>query len=94
VWAAANVDPNAFVDPMTVDFGRARVNHIVFASGTHRCLGSHLARLEMKIGVEELLTRLPDIAIAPGEDLVYDNVSVRSVTRFPITFTPKVTASV
>jgi cytochrome P450 len=79
---------------MTVDFGRARVNHIVFASGTHRCLGSHLARLEMKIGVEELLTRLPDIAVAHGEDLVYDNVSVRSVTRFPITFTPRVAASV
>lgn len=94
VWAAANVDPTAFVDPMTVDFGRARINHIVFASGTHRCLGSHLARLEMKIAVEELLTRLPDIAVAPGDPLVYDNVAVRSVTHFPITFTPKVTAAV
>jgi cytochrome P450 len=94
VWAAANVDPNAFVDPMTVDFGRARVNHIVFASGTHRCLGSHLARMEMKDAVEELLTRLPDMAIAPNEQLVYDNVSVRSVTHFPITFTPKVIAAV
>jgi cytochrome P450 len=94
LWAAANVDPNAFVDPMTVDFGRARVNHIVFASGTHRCLGSHLARLEMKVALEELLTRLPEIAIAPHAELVYDNVAVRTVTHFPITFTPKVTAAV
>ena len=94
VWAAANLDPNAFVDPLTVDFGRARANHIVFASGTHRCLGSHLARLELRIALEEVLSRLPDIAVAPGESLVYDNVAVRSVTRFPITFTPKVIASV
>ena len=44
--------------------------------------------------MEEVLSRLPDITVAPGESLVYDNVAVRSVTRFPITFTPKVTASV
>jgi len=91
VWAAANVDPNAFDDPMTVDFGR-RANHIVFASGTHRCLGSHLARLEMRLAVEELLKRIPDYSVAPGEDLVYDNISVRNVTYLPVTFQPRVGA--
>jgi cytochrome P450 len=94
IWAAANVDPNAFVDPLTVDFKRARINHIVFASGTHRCLGSHLARLELKIATEELLKRLPDFAVKPGATLTYDNVAVRMVTRLPIAFTPRVTASV
>jgi cytochrome P450 len=93
VWAAANVDPNAFPDPMTVDFGR-RANHIVFASGTHRCLGSHLARLEMRLAVEEFLKRIPDYSVAPGEDLVYDNIALRNVTYLPIAFKPKVGASV
>jgi cytochrome P450 len=92
IWAAANVDPNAFPDPMTVDFSR-RANHIVFASGTHRCLGSHLARLEMRLAVEELLKRIPDYSVAPGEDLVYDNIAVRNVTYLPIAFKPRVGAS-
>ena len=92
IWAAANVDPNAFEDPLTVDFGR-RPNHIVFASGLHRCLGSHLARLEMRLAVEELLARIPDYTVAPGEDLVYDNISVRNVTYLPIAFKPRVGAS-
>jgi len=63
IWAAANVDPTAYDDPLRVDFGRGRMNHIVFASGTHRCLGSHLARLELRIAVEELLHRIPDYAV-------------------------------
>jgi cytochrome P450 len=92
IWAAANIDPNAFEDPMTVDFGR-RPNHIVFASGLHRCLGSHLARLEMRLAVEELLARIPEYAVAPGEELVYDNISVRNVTYLPISFKPRVGAS-
>jgi cytochrome P450 len=87
IWAAANVDPNAFDDPMTVDFGR-RPSHIVYASGLHRCLGSHLARLEMRLAVEELLMRIPDYEVAPGEELVYDNISVRNVTYLPIAFEP------
>ena len=92
IWAAANVDPNAFEDPLTVDFGR-RPNHIVFASGLHRCLGSHLARLEMRLAVEELLARIPDYTVAPGEALVYDNISVRNVTYLPIAFKPRVDVS-
>jgi cytochrome P450 len=91
IWAAANLDPNAFEDPMTVDFGR-RPNHIVFASGLHRCLGSHLARLEMRLAVEELLGRIPDYAVATGEELVYDNISVRNVTYLPISFEPRADA--
>ncbi|MBJ7336395.1 cytochrome P450 [Mycolicibacterium sp.] len=92
LWAAANVDPNAFQNPLEVDFSR-RANHIVFASGLHRCLGSHLARLEMRLAVEELLARIPEYSIAEGEELVYDNISVRNVTYLPITFKPRVGAS-
>lgn len=94
VWAAANVDPHAFENPLTVDFDRGRTAHIVFASGIHRCLGSHLARLELRIAVEELLARIPDFAVTDGDALVYDNIAVRTVTHLPIAFEPKVGASV
>jgi cytochrome P450 len=88
IWGAANVDPNAFDKPLEVDFDRARNNHIVFASGLHRCLGSHLARLELKIAVEEFLDRIPDYQVTAGETLEWENQAVRSVARLPITFVP------
>ncbi|WP_059020186.1 cytochrome P450 [Mycobacterium sp. M26] len=87
-WAAANVDPTTFENPLTVDLDRGRTNHIVFASGTHRCLGSHLARLELRIAVEELLAAVPDYEIDSQEPLTYDNVAVRCATSLPIRFTP------
>ena len=86
IWAAANVDPTAYQDPLIVNFDRGRTSHIVFASGTHRCLGSHLARMELRIATEELLGRIPDFHVTPGEKLAYDNVSVRTVTHLPISF--------
>ncbi len=86
VWAAANVDPTFHDDPLTVDFARGRTNHMVFASGTHRCLGSHLARLELRIAVNEILDRIPDYAVGPKESLIFNNVAVRMVSALPITF--------
>ena len=44
------------------------------------------------MAVEELLKRIPDYSVAPGEDLVYDNISVRNVTYLPVTFKPRVGA--
>lgn len=89
IWAAANVDPTMYSNPLEVNFERGRTNHIVFGSGTHRCLGSHLARLELRIATEELLKRIPDFQVSALEELVYDNVAVRAATRLPITFTPQ-----
>ena len=66
VWASANVDPDAVADPLTVDLERTDCRHVSFASGFHRCLGSHLARLELRIALEELNRRLPDYRITPG----------------------------
>jgi cytochrome P450 len=86
IWAAANVDPTRYDDPLTVRFDRGRTSHIVYASGTHRCLGSHLARLELRIAVEELLARIPDYAVTGDADLTYDNVAVRTVTHLPVVF--------
>jgi cytochrome P450 len=88
VWAAANVDPTHHDDPLTVDFSRGRNTHMTFASGTHRCLGSHLARMELRITIDEVLNRIPDFVVPAPDELVFDNVAVRTVTHLPITFTP------
>ncbi|MFC5747940.1 cytochrome P450 [Actinomadura rugatobispora] len=86
VWAAANADPAAFPDPLTVDFARPRNAHVGFAAGPHRCLGSNLARLELRLAIEEFHRRVPDYEITPGDRVVYTNHGVRGAIRLPITF--------
>src|SRR6201999_3612213 len=56
---AANLDPTAFHDPLTFDIDRAEETHMTFNSGPHRCVGSHLARLEMRVFFEEWFERMP-----------------------------------
>ena len=87
IWAAANVDPTHYDNPLEVDFSRGRAPNMVFASGTHRCLGSHLARMELRTALDEILNRIPDFTVTDPEKLMYDNVSVRTVTKLPVSFT-------
>jgi cytochrome P450 len=86
-WAAANLDPDAFPNPLQVDFDRPANAHIAFASGWHRCLGSHLARLELRVALEEFHKRIPDYSIAPRDQVRYSNISVRHVKPLPLVFT-------
>jgi cytochrome P450 len=90
VLSSGNLDPTHFENPMEVDFRRGRTDHLAFASGTHRCLGSHLARLELRLAVRELLARIPDFTVVT-DGLIYDNVAVRTVKNLQITF-PAATA--
>jgi len=85
IWSAANLDPATIEDPLEVNFERARQIHMVFASGTHRCLGSHLARLELRLAIEEFQRRFPRYSITNGEEPRYDNIAVRMVEYLPIT---------
>jgi cytochrome P450 len=57
--AAANRDPQYYPDPDEIKFDREIKPHLSFGLGPHRCLGIHLARLELRIGFEELRRRLP-----------------------------------
>lgn len=72
-WAAANLDPDVFDEPLEVDFDRAPNPHIAFASGFHRCLGSHLARLELVTALEEFHRRIPHYTLQPGTDLHFSH---------------------
>jgi cytochrome P450 len=70
-WSAADLDPKYFPEPLTVDLDRSPNPHIGFASGFHRCLGSHLARMEMVVAMEVWHERIPNYRIKPGVELVY-----------------------
>lgn len=72
---AANHDDRQFPDPERFDIHRTPNEHLVFGHGIHFCLGAPLARLEGKIAVDVLLTRLADIQITRTTTLqFYDNV--------------------
>ena len=63
--AVANRDPAEHPDPDTIDFQRQE-RHFAFGGGPHGCLGSHLARLEMRVALEEWHRRIPEYELAPG----------------------------
>ena len=66
--SAGNFDPEEFEDPRTFRLDRASNRHFTLAGGPHRCLGSHLARRELKIALEEFLRRIPMFSLEPGVD--------------------------
>jgi cytochrome P450 len=64
--AVANRDETLFPNPYAIDFHRSENRHISFGMGVHRCLGSHLARLEMQVFYEEWHRRIPNYHITEG----------------------------
>ncbi len=86
---SANHDETRWDDPEAFDIFRPPVPHIAFAHGPHMCLGMHLARLETRVLVNQVLDRLPDLALAPGDGDPHIQGDVfRSPTALPVTFTP------
>ena len=81
--ASANTDGAEFADPESVDFSRAANRHLAFGGGVHRCLGSHLARLEMRVALEELHARVPQYAVEAGETPIY-TMGIRGVEYLPL----------
>jgi cytochrome P450 len=86
-WAAANLDAEMFDHPTEVDFNRPTNRHIAFASGFHRCLGSHLARMELRVALETLHARIPDYALDPAQPAGLNNTAIRNVDPLPLLFT-------
>ncbi len=88
-YAAANRDAAHFPDPDRCLLDRSANRHLGFGAGVHRCLGSNLARLEFAIGLEQVLARMPDMALDPGGTAVFHGNSVtRGYRRIPVLFTP------
>ena len=68
---AANLDPAEFTDPLQVRFDREVNRHLAFGGGVHRCLGSHLARRELRIALREWHRRIPEYTLTPGYEVNY-----------------------
>jgi cytochrome P450 len=67
--AAANNDDREFDDPLTLEVDRNNTRHLVFGGGVHRCLGSHLARQELSIALEEIFAILGLFSIPEGAEV-------------------------
>ncbi len=80
---SANTDESEFPDADTVDFDRAVNRHLAFGGGVHRCLGSHLARLELRVALREFHARIPRYELAPGTVLEY-TPGIRSLASLPL----------
>jgi cytochrome P450 len=84
---AANTDDREFDAAQSVRFDRETNRHVAFGAGPHRCLGSHLARLELRVALEELHRRIPDYRVADGAELTY-SPGIRQADHLPLVFTP------
>ncbi len=85
VIGAADTDPNEFADAESVSFERGTNRHMAFGGGPHRCLGSHLARMELRVALDEFHRRIPDYEIAPGAAVSY-SPGIRQADHLPLVF--------
>ena len=84
-FPAANLDPAEFADADQVLIDREENRHAAFGLGIHRCLGSNLARLELRVAVEEFLNRFPNFEINGTEDYVVWSVGqIRGPRVLPV----------
>jgi cytochrome P450 len=80
---AANIDDAEVSDAGEVQLDREVTRHLAFGGGIHRCLGSHLARLELRVALREWHRRIPDYSLAPGAVLGY-SPGIRALDTFPM----------
>jgi cytochrome P450 len=84
-FPAANRDPAVFENPGQVQLDRARNRHAAFGLGRHRCLGSNLARMELRVALEEWLARYPDFELADPAAVTWSAGQVRGPRALPVT---------
>ena len=85
-WASANLDPASFEHPLEADLDRVENRHIAFAAGIHRCLGSHLARAELRASIDQLHRRIPEYWVTDGDEIRYEFAGVRQARHLPLSF--------
>lgn len=87
-WASANRDADEFPDPDVFDPERRPNRHLAFGAGPHRCVGSNLARMNLRIALPEVARRLPDPhLLVPEAAIPFHNAYNRSPLSLPLGFT-------
>jgi cytochrome P450 len=82
-FPAANRDPQAFPNPDVVDFSRTVNRHVAFGAGIHRCAGSNIARMELRVALQTWLDRFPDFELSG--DTTWAGGQVRGPRSIPVT---------
>jgi cytochrome P450 family 142 subfamily A polypeptide 1 len=93
VYPSANRDESVFDEPFRFDIERSPNEHVAFGFGSHFCLGNSLARLELRVMIDRLLDRLPDLRLADEitDEAQLDRRAANFITgyeRLPVVFTP------
>ncbi len=88
MYPSANRDADVFADPDAFKVDRNPNPHLAFGIGNHFCLGANLARMEIKVVLEEVLPRMRNMEYVDGPPSVHPSLLVRSFTRMPVKFTP------
>ena len=83
-FPAGNRDPEMFEDPDVVDLSREHNRHFAFGIGIHRCLGSNLARMELRVALECWLARIPDFELVEGAHVEWNGGQVRGPRAVPL----------
>lgn len=83
VLASANRDPEKFAEPDSVDLGRSPNPHIAFGKGIHACIGAQLARMETRVAVSRIVSRLPDLRLVEEPEWK-DALASRSMERLVV----------
>jgi cytochrome P450 len=85
-FPAANRDPEEFENADMVILERALNRHLAFGSGIHRCAGSNLARMELRVALEEWLARIPEFRLADGAEVTWAGGQVRGPRQLAVVF--------
>ena len=83
-FPAANRDPDAFPDADTVVIDREQNRHVAFGVGIHRCAGSNLARMELRVAIEEWLAAIPEFRLDDGAEVTWAGGQVRGPRTIPV----------
>jgi cytochrome P450 len=84
-FPAANRDPAVFENPGRVQLDREKNRHAAFGLGRHRCLGSNLARMELRVALQEWLARYPEFGLADASAVTWSAGQVRGPRTLPVT---------
>ena len=85
-FPAANHDPAVFPDPDEVVLDRQHNRHVAFGAGIHRCAGSNLARMELRVALEEWIAAIPEFELAPDAHVPWSSGQVRGPRAVPVVF--------
>lgn len=90
-WHCANRDPAVLDHPLDFDIDRPQFNHLAFGLGKHSCVGAPVARMEMRVVMEELLARLPDVELAAPEKVEwkFHGAETQGFLELPARFTAR-----